>query len=93
VPQIVFFAAVAGSGLLGLVGLLRENNKFGQYGQTVFDLTMWFVGGGIAAATVVAWFHGEKGKQQTNVLEWILLSLIAVAWLTVSAWTLLSGGG
>ena len=93
VPQIVFFAAVAGSGLLGLVGLLRENNKFGQYGQTVFDLTLWFVGGGIAAATVVAWFHGEKGKQQTNVLEWILLSLIAVVWLTVSAWTLLSGGG
>ena len=93
VPQIVFFAAVAGSGLLGLVGLLRENNKFGQYGQTVFDLSLWFVGAGIAAATVVAWFHGEKGRQQISVLEWILLSLIGVVWLTVSAWTLLSGTG
>ena len=93
VPQIVFFAAVAGSGLLGLVGLLRENNKFGQYGQTVFDLSLWFVGAGIAAATVVAWFHGEKGRQQTSLLGWILLSLIGVVWLTVSAWTLLSGTG
>ena len=93
VPQMVFVAAVAGSGLLGLIGLLRENNKFGEYGQTVFDLTLWFVGAGIAAATVVAWFHGEKGRQQTNVLEWILLSLIVVTWLTVSAWTLLSGLG
>ncbi len=78
----VLLAAVAGSGLLGFVGLLRENEKFGQYGQTVFDLTLWFVGAGIAAATVVAWFHGERGRQQTNVLEWILLSLIAVVWLT-----------
>ena len=93
VPQIVLVAAVAGSTLLGAVGLLRENNKFDPYGQTVFDLTLWVVGAGIAGATVVAWFHGEKGRQQTNVLEWILLSLIVVVWLTVSAWTLLSGLG
>ena len=93
VPQIVLVAAVAGSTLLGAVGLLVENNKFGPYGQTVFDLTLWVVGAGIAGATVVAWFHGEKGRQQTNVLEWILLSLIVVVWLTVSAWTLLSGLG
>ena len=93
VPQIVLVAAATGGGLMQLVWMLVESGKFGQYGQTVFDLTLVFVGCGIGAATVVAWFHGERGKQQTNVLEWILLSLIGVVWLTVSAWTLLSGGG
>jgi hypothetical protein len=41
---------------------------------------------GVAAATVVAWFHGERGRQQSNILEWILLSVIGVVWLTLSAW-------
>ena len=85
VPQIVLFASVAGAGLLGLVDVLDQQSKFGQYGDTVFDLVLAFVGSSVAAATVVAWFHGEKGKQQTNVLEWILVSLIGVVWLTVSA--------
>ena len=56
--------------------------------RIVFDLTLVFVGGAVSAATVIAWFHGEKGKQQTSVLEWILLSLIGVVWLTVTAWIL-----
>ena len=39
-----------------------------------------------AAATIVAWFHGERGPQESNILEWILLSIIGVVWLTLSAW-------
>lgn len=83
VPQIVLVAGAAAFGFMQLVGLLVD---MGTFGQIVWDLSLPFVGAGVAAATVVAWFHGERGKQQTNVLEWILLSLIAVLWLTVSAW-------
>ena len=50
-----------------------------------YRLTLPFVACGVAAATVGAWFHGEKGKQQTSVLEWMLLSVIGVIWLTLSA--------
>jgi len=83
VPQIVLLAAAAGFGLMQLVGLLVE---MGTLPSLVFDLTLPFVAAGVTAATVIAWFHGERGRQQTNVLEWILLSVIGVAWLTVSSW-------
>jgi hypothetical protein len=83
VPQIVLLAAAAGFGLMELVGLLVE---MGTLPSLVFDLTLPFVGSAVSAATVIAWFHGERGRQQTNVLEWVLLSIIGVAWLTVSSW-------
>jgi len=83
VPQIVLVAAAAGFGLMELVGLLVE---MGTLPSLVFDLTLPFVGSAVSAATVIAWFHGERGRQQTNVLEWVLLSIIGVAWLTVSSW-------
>jgi len=87
VPQIVFLAAVGGYGLLQGVEMIFDNDSL------IFQLTLPFVAAGVAAATVVAWFHGEKGKQQTNVLEWILLSVIGVLWVTVSAWVFITYGG
>jgi hypothetical protein len=33
---------------------------------------------------VLSWFHGEKGKQKAPVIEYVLLGLIAVAWLVVT---------
>jgi hypothetical protein len=43
----------------------------------------------VVASTVIAWFHGERGRQETRVLEWILLSVIGVAWLSISGWIFL----
>lgn len=80
VPQIVLLTAVAGYGLLQFIELIFDNDSL------IFRLALPFVGCGIAASTVVAWFHGERGTQESNVLEWILLSVIAVAWLTISVW-------
>lgn len=88
VPQIVLVAGAAAIGFIQLVGLLVE---MGTLGQIFFPLSLVAAIAGVAASTVVAWFHGEKGKQETNVLEWILLSLIAVVWLGVSGWIVLTG--
>ena len=63
----------------------------GLLARIFYLLTLAFVAGGVAGARVVAWFHGERGKQQTNVLEWMLLSVIGGIWVTVSAWILLAG--
>jgi hypothetical protein len=57
----------------------------------VYQLTLAFVAAGVVAATVVAWFHGERGKQEPSVVEWILLSVIAVIWVGVSGWILFGG--
>lgn len=88
VPQIVLIAAGAGIGLLGLVSQFVEMNVMPQVS---YQLTLPFVACGVAAATVVAWFHGERGKQQTSVLEWILLGVIGVTWVAISTWILVGG--
>ncbi len=83
VPQIVLITAVAAYGLLQFVELIFDNDSL------VFRLALPFAGCGVLASTVVAWFHGEKGKQETSLLEWALLGAIGVVWLALSAWIVL----
>jgi serine/threonine protein kinase len=87
VPQIVAMAGAGAVGFLGFVGNLVDRNTLSPIW---WSLSLPFAASGFAIATVVAWFHGEKGKQQTSVLEWILISVIAVIWVAISAWILLS---
>ena len=79
VPQIVFLSIVGGYGLLSVIETILGNESI------VFMLALPFVGCAVAAANVIAWFHGERGKQEASVLEWIMLSVIGVIWITVSA--------
>ena len=83
IPQFIGASVAAGAGFIGLVLALED---VGRVGPLWASLSFPFAASAVAAATVVAWFHGERGKQQTNVLEWILLSVIGVVWLTLSAW-------
>ena len=86
VPQMVMGAIVAAVGFLGFVGLLVE---MGTLGPLYWSLSLPFATCGVASATIIAWFHGETGKQQANVLEWIMLSVIGVIWLTITGWMVL----
>ncbi len=88
VPQFLIASAAAAGGFLGFVGLLVE---MGTLGPTSWDLSLRFAACALAAAAVVAWFHGERGRQRTNVLEWMLLSVIAVVWLALSIGVVVSG--
>lgn len=88
VPQIVLVAGAAALGFIQLMGVLVD---MGTLAPVFFSLSLVLAIAGVAGATVVAWFHGEKGKQDANVLEWILLSLIAVVWVGVSGWIVLAG--
>jgi serine/threonine protein kinase len=83
IPQLMGAAVASGATFVGFVAVIVE-----LYGVDLLWLNLSFplAGCGVAAATVVAWFHGERGRQQINVLEWILLSIIGVIWLTVSSW-------
>ena len=87
IPQFMSAAVAAGASFVGFVALLVE-----LYGVDLLWLNLSFplAGCSAMAATVIAWFHGERGPQQSNILEWILLSLISVVWLTLSAWLVFS---
>ncbi|MDA0311182.1 MAG: serine/threonine-protein kinase [Gemmatimonadetes bacterium] len=84
VPQVVIITGGAGLGLMSLMNELTADQQL--LDPIWYRLTLPFVACGLAAATVIAWFHGERGKQQTNVLEWVLLSVIGVIWFSISAW-------
>lgn len=89
VPQIVAVAAASGWALMTLMDQLVDREILPGI---AYRLTLPFVAAAVAAATVVAWFHGERGRQRTSVLEWVLLSVIGVIWLTISTWMLVGGG-
>ena len=84
VPQVVIITGGAGLALMSLMNELTADQQL--LDPIWYRLTLPFVACGLAAATVIAWFHGERGKQQTNVLEWVLLSVIGVIWFSISAW-------
>ena len=85
--QIVGMAVAAGVGLIGLTGTLAD---LGVIPMVIFLLTLPLSACGVMAVTVIGWFHGEKGAQEAPMLEWLLLSLIGVAWIMMSAWIVMA---
>ena len=83
VPQIVLLTGGVALGLIGFVASLIDGEILPPIAMR---LTLPFAACGVAASTVVAWFHGEKGSQEASVLEWMLLSVIAVVWIALTAW-------
>jgi len=86
VPQIVAMSGAAGLGLMGLTSQLVEMEVAPL---VVYRLTLPLVACGVVAATVVAWFHGERGKQDSPLVEWVLLGILGALWLGLSAWILI----
>jgi eukaryotic-like serine/threonine-protein kinase len=87
VPQIVLLAIGVAIGFVQVVAMLRE---MWDLPQVIFDVSLFSAVCGIAGATIIAWFHGEKGKQKMSILEGILLSLIVVIWLGGCSWMLIA---
>jgi serine/threonine protein kinase len=87
VPQFVVGAGAAAIGLLGFVSMLVERDTLGP---VWWELSLPLAACGFVAAGVIAWFHGERGKQKVSALEWALLGLVAVVWLSISAWILIA---
>ncbi len=88
VPQIVAMAAMGG---VAVVGLMSE--LVGSYGwpRFVLDLTVASAVAAFFASGVLAWFHGEAGRQKAPKIEFVLLGAIAVGWLVASV-VLVSAG-
>lgn len=79
VPQIVLLTFGAGVTLLGVTDAL-EDLLF----EDAMLLTVVFVVAAVIASAVIAWFHGEKGRQSAPAIEYVLLALIAAGWLAVT---------
>jgi serine/threonine-protein kinase len=78
VPQIVLLAAGGGLGMMGLVDQLVDREVLPNVAYRVTLATAFCA---VAVAGVVGWFHGERGRQRSPAIEWVLLALIAVLWV------------
>jgi len=86
VPQIVLITIAAGWLLLQGMDQLVDR---GVLGDIAYRLTLPFVGAAVLVSTVIAWFHGQKGKQRAPVVEYVLLAVTAALWAGVTAWIIL----
>ena len=86
-PQFVGVALAGAVGFVGFAGLLVEQGILTH--PAAFKLALNAGIWGFLAATVVVWFHGEKGQQKVPRLEMWALAAMAAAWLATSAMLLL----
>lgn len=86
-PQIVLGTAGVGFALLQGVGLLTDEER-SILPPIMFTLTLALVVAGVVASAVIAWFHGEKGRQRVPKVEFGILAVIVIAWLSASVWIL-----
>ena len=82
-PQIV--VVTAGGGGVVLTGISQVVEMI-PLSRIWYHLALATYVLGVVASAVVAWFHGEKGKQKTGLIEIALLAMIAVAWIMTCVW-------
>lgn len=77
-PQVVVVTGAAGFAVLTFVGDLADR---GILPEVIYRHTLNTVFCGLAAALVVGWFHGAKGKQLVTLLEMVLLAGVFAVWV------------
>ena len=75
-------AAAAGAvAVIGVMGEVVQNTELPTW---TFHQTLNLVVWGFLGTCVVAWFHGERGRQEVSRLEVVILGVMAVSWAATS---------
>jgi len=85
--QIVASYAVAGWVVISIIGEVIDRGVLPEILYRVL-LVLYF--GGMVAATITGWFHGEKGHQQVTRMEVTLLTVVGLVTVGLSALTVRS---
>jgi hypothetical protein len=81
-PQIVIAYAAVAWGVLGVADQLVERSVLPEL---VYRLALVALATGLPAVLTGAWFHGKKGRQRIEPVEYWVFGGLAVIWLAVSA--------
>ncbi len=87
VPQIVGIAVALSAALIGVASDLTGD---GLIPEVSVSLAVALSIAMVLASSVVAWFHGARGRQRATTLEYALLGIITTGWLIVSGWILVA---
>lgn len=85
-PLVVAVTGLIGYAVLQFAGDLEDR---GVLPEPSYKLTLNTFACALAASSVIAWFHGKKGKQRIRPLEAGLLAAVGIVWLLVGIWIIL----
>jgi serine/threonine protein kinase len=80
-PQIVIAFGAVAWGILGVVDQLADR---GVLPEVAYRLALVAVVTGLPAVLTGAWFHGKKGRQKFEPIEYWVFGGLALVWLAVS---------
>lgn len=80
-PQIIIGYVIVGWGLLQVVGFFAEH---GMVSELVVRLVLVATVTGLPAVVTGAWFHGKRGRQKFESLEYWVFGALALIWLIAS---------
>jgi hypothetical protein len=81
-PQIVIAYGAVAWGLLELTSQLADRAVLSNL---AYQLVLVAVATGLPAVVMGAWFHGKKGQQRFEPVEYWVFGGLALVWLAVSA--------
>ena len=81
-PQIIIGYGAVAWAVLQLSWLLVESRTLPR---VVFDLALVALATGFPAVLTGAWFHGKKGRQEFEPVEYWVFGGLALVWLVVSS--------
>lgn len=88
VPQVVVVTAGLGYGFTEWVSTWIENDLVRG---SAYTASLVLAATGVALSGIVAWFHGERGRQRAPAVEFVLLAVVAVTGLALASWVFLRG--
>jgi serine/threonine protein kinase len=81
IPHVVGLAFAGGLTLLGIVDQLIDQDFLPR---AAYPVTLNLAVFGLVGSGVIAWFHGERGKQEVTLTEKVILSVLGVLWLAAT---------
>jgi serine/threonine protein kinase len=81
IPHVIGLFFAGGLTLLGIVDQLIDQDMLPR---AAYPVTLNLAVFGLVGSGVIAWFHGERGKQEVTLAEKVILGVLGVLWITTT---------
>ncbi len=88
VPQVVLITGAVGYFFTEVVNNFRDAEMLRSSSYPAAWVVMITA---VLLSAIIAWFHGEQGRQRAPAAEYVLLGAVGVAGFVLSAWIFLTG--
>jgi serine/threonine protein kinase len=88
VPQVVLITGAVGYFFTEVVNNFRDAEMLRSSSYPAAWVVMITA---VLLSAIIAWFHGEQGRQRAPAVEYVLLGVVGIAGFALSAWIYVTG--